>query len=254
MGFPSFVMSQVVADVATSTATTTDTVVVEEVATSTPALDLGAASSTTTTTAEVATTSAEVAADKPQATTTPESAEELAERAAAKGVIDDITADQEKYFAEHGEYLPILPNGKLLPGKAGSVAEKLGRDIPADAFVEVYDGPRGKGYRVAYTHGNKYYSVGYGPDAAAFTYSYDLPTDKTDPGVVKSAASPVNHANSRKGRADAPASPVDSTIPTTTPDVPTTPTTPEASTTPITLPDASPALPGRGNRSGDTDL
>lgn len=76
---------------------------------------------------------------------------------------------EEAYFAKTGKYLQVLPNNKLPHYESGKTKDKLGKDLPANAIVNVYDGPGGKGYQVVYEDADAIYRVGYGPQAEEMT-------------------------------------------------------------------------------------
>jgi hypothetical protein len=72
----------------------------------------------------------------------------------AELIIEEIAELEDAYYGIHGRYLQVMRNNVLPHYESGSVAEKLGKNIAADAHVDVYDGPRGRGY---------------GPEAARWT-------------------------------------------------------------------------------------
>lgn len=90
---------------------------------------------------------------------------------------EELASAEEKYFANYGHYLQVLPDHtlpKYLPYfEGGTVAEKLGGNLPANVFVDVYDGPRGKGFVVSYVASDTRYYTGYASEAGT-NYSYPL--------------------------------------------------------------------------------
>lgn len=149
--------------------TTSDSVVVEEATTT-------QAASSTDETPLVLGESAPTAAELTSTGTTP--AIIVENRATEPSSIEaqDIASLEDSYFAKNGKYLQIIP-GNLLPDyETGTVIEKLGANIPADARVNVYESPKGFGYQVVYQDMGAVYAVGYGPEAADRTYSYPVPT------------------------------------------------------------------------------
>lgn len=90
-----------------------------------------------------------------------------------KGV-RDIAMLQDSYFEKTGNYLQILPGNELPAHEEGSVTQKLGGTLPADAYVHVYESPKGKGYQIFFKDGNTLISTGFGPEAADRTYTKEL--------------------------------------------------------------------------------
>ncbi|OGG50463.1 hypothetical protein A2763_01670 [Candidatus Kaiserbacteria bacterium RIFCSPHIGHO2_01_FULL_54_36] len=114
--------------------------------------------------------SAAAATSPPAATTTP------ASPITTSTTVEDISALQESYYQKSGKYLQILPGNQLPEYESGTVAEKLGANVPADVRVDVYAGPQGKGYQITYEEEGTIYIVGFGPEAEHRTYSYPAPT------------------------------------------------------------------------------
>lgn len=88
----------------------------------------------------------------------------------------EVSALEDAYFARFGRYLQIMPGNRLPKYPSASVADALGVNLPADMRVDVYENPTGIGYQISYDSLGVRYSVGYGPEAASRTYSYQLPT------------------------------------------------------------------------------
>jgi hypothetical protein len=76
------------------------------------------------------------------------------------------------HFQKTGKYLQVLPDNQLPEYESGSVAERLGTPINANARVDVYESPKGAGYQITFQDGNTFYSFGYGPEWVDRTYSY----------------------------------------------------------------------------------
>lgn len=246
VAFPSFVMAQALINVAISTSADSGTTTPS----STTAIDLASTATTTATTTiglEATSTGVSTISDNTTdghqiSVTTSTPTAELGTTATSTA-LNGIIRDEDQYFAEHGEYLPILPNNRLLSKESGTIEDKLGHTIAPDASVDVYDGPHGKGYRVVYVLGNKRYSVGYGPDAAAFTFTTDLPASAvaTSASASSTAASlPTDASTDTTTSQTASTSSRDAS--TTVHSTDPVSTTAPASTTPITLPDAPSAV------------
>lgn len=90
--------------------------------------------------------------------------------------IRDIAMLQDSYFEKNGNYLQILPGNELPAHEEGSVSQKLGGTLPSDAYVHVYESPKGKGYQVFFKDGNTLISTGFGPEAADRTFTQELPS------------------------------------------------------------------------------
>ena len=99
---------------------------------------------------------------------------------------EEIAPAEEEYFAKQGKYLQVLAGNRLPHYERGTVAQKLGQNIPADAHVDIYEGPHGKGFMIRYTKDGMVYSVGYGPEAKTLTYSYKIQTGEasTTPQII----------------------------------------------------------------------
>lgn len=89
--------------------------------------------------------------------------------------IRGIATIEDSYFARTGKYLQVLPDSRLPHYESGNVADKLGRELPANSIVDVYEAPEGPGYQVRYTDSENEYSVGYGPEAKERTWIQPLP-------------------------------------------------------------------------------
>lgn len=85
---------------------------------------------------------------------------------------DDITAAETAYHDTTGKYLQVLPNNKAPAYEQGTTKEKLGKDLPANYRVDVYETPKGEhGYAVSWQDATGSYSKGYGPEATDWTWS-----------------------------------------------------------------------------------
>jgi len=63
-------------------------------------------------------------------------------------VADQISALENAYYQSTGHYLQVLP-GNILPSyETGTVSADLGSTIPANARVDIYDAPSGKGFQI----------------------------------------------------------------------------------------------------------
>jgi len=88
--------------------------------------------------------------------------------------VRDIATLQDSYFEKTGSYLQILPGNQLPEYEDGSVSQKLGGTLPSDAYVHVYESPKGKGYQIFFKDGNTLISTGFGPEAADRTFTKEL--------------------------------------------------------------------------------
>lgn len=80
----------------------------------------------------------------------------------------EIESAQDAYFAQHGKYVQVQKDSKLPEyEKEGTVKDKLGKDLPKDLVIHVYESPEGKGYQIIYPDGS---SHGYGPEARNRTW------------------------------------------------------------------------------------
>ena len=162
------------AQVATSTEATTPEVVTEE--TSAPVAEEATEPAAESAGAEQPTEAVEGPA---VASTTPEMTPMIESEPVAVSSVEGISSLEDSYFGQHNKYLQILPGNALPDYESGTVAEKLGATIPADARVDVYEAPGGKGYQITYVEEGTAYTVGFGPEADSRTHSYALPLSAT---------------------------------------------------------------------------
>lgn len=124
---------------------------------------------------EVASTTEPAAPEISAIVETPEEAPQEVDAGEAKAV-QDIATLQDSYFEKTGAYLQVLPGNQLPENEDGSVSQKLGGTLPSDAYVHVYESPKGKGYQVFFKDGNTLISTGFGPEAADRTFTQELPS------------------------------------------------------------------------------
>lgn len=93
--------------------------------------------------------------------------------------IQSVIDKQIQYFEKNSRYLQILGGGRLPEYESGSVVEKLGAALNSRIVVNVYEGPKGKGFQVIYKDENITKAVGYGPGSESLTYTWETP--KADP-------------------------------------------------------------------------
>ena len=108
--------------------------------------------------------------------------------------VEQISTLEESYFVKNGKYLQVMPGNKLPGYESGTVIGKLGKNIPAGARVDVYDGPKGLGYLITYEDAGTIYTIGFGPEAANFTSSRPVPVivaSSTEPVIEKKADVPA---------------------------------------------------------------
>jgi len=86
----------------------------------------------------------------------------------------EIAALEDAYYARFGRYLQIMPGNKMPRYPSASVVENFGASVADDVQVDVYESPHGAGYQISYDSLGTRYTVGYGPEAAARTYSRPL--------------------------------------------------------------------------------
>lgn len=92
---------------------------------------------------------------------------------------DEIAGLEETYRRQTGKYLQIQPGNALPAYESGSVSEKLGKTIPDNMRIDVYEAPQGRGYQITYEEGGILHSIGYGPEAADRTFVITLLVPET---------------------------------------------------------------------------
>ena len=159
---------------ATSTdavASTTSVESIVEVVRDTPATTTEATSTQVTLTPEVV----DVPTMSQDATTTASTNIPTLQSVVSDAVSVEAVSELERvYFDQHGTYLQILPGNQLPEYETGTVESKLGSTVHADIRVDVYEAPEGRGYQVSYMSNGVFHSVGYGPEAATRTFTYEL--------------------------------------------------------------------------------
>lgn len=89
-------------------------------------------------------------------------------------VFSQVETLEQDYFNVSGKYLQVKKNNQLPEYESGTVAEKLGQSLPLNTWVDVYEGPNGKGYIVHYEiegeNGIDRYTKGFGPEADQWTF------------------------------------------------------------------------------------
>lgn len=110
---------------------------------------------------------------KPAVAPSPDVAVSIPTAITQVGQLEDL------YFGQTGSYLQIKEDGQLPEYETGTVASKLGQAVPSNVRVDVYDGPRGKGYVVFYSVDDgktiTRYRQGYGPHADEWTSKQVIP-------------------------------------------------------------------------------
>ena len=86
------------------------------------------------------------------------------------GAIPTTDELEQDYFVTNGKYLQVQKNNQLPEYETGTVRGKLGRNIDPDCRVDVYEGPKGKGFQVVCDKTDGKHSVGYGPEASGRTW------------------------------------------------------------------------------------
>jgi len=164
--------------VAAQAATTTDEAVASttsEVIASTSTPDVS--NQTSDTAAAVVVPSSEMTApEEPQTPPAAQDTVSASEAVSAVSVVaDEIANLEETYRRQTGRYLQIMPGNRLPTYETGSVTEKLGKNIPDNVRVDIYEAPGGFGYQISYEENGVVRSVGNGPEASARTYAITLP-------------------------------------------------------------------------------
>lgn len=77
---------------------------------------------------------------------------------------------QDAEYTKTGTYTQVLK---------GEVGSKIA--VPAGTYVNVYEGPTGKGYQVVTEYADRIEYVGYGPQAEVYTYTEIKSTATTTP-------------------------------------------------------------------------
>lgn len=86
-----------------------------------------------------------------------------------------IENEQALMKEKYGDYVQVTKEGKVFNKDTLVVEDSLKSKLPIDTEINVYDGPRGKGYQIINKTDTQIIATGYGPDAADFTYTVDLP-------------------------------------------------------------------------------
>ena len=90
--------------------------------------------------------------------------------------IDKIITAQEEYYKINGKYLQIIPNNKLPHYETGTVSDKLGKNVPSNIRIDVYETWDGKrGYQLFYEDANNFYSIATGTQSAKRTWTKAKP-------------------------------------------------------------------------------
>jgi len=90
--------------------------------------------------------------------------------------IEKVIEQQVEKQKGGGEFEQILKGGN----KPSDVIDKeTVKDFPENTWVDIYDGPKGKGYTVVTEVGNKQIRIGYGPEAKERTQIVDLTEEVT---------------------------------------------------------------------------
>jgi hypothetical protein len=140
--------------------------------------------------AEEAAPAAETEQEAAEETQSDEPAESVSEVeiSTVAASVEDVMVLEQEYMSKYGRYLHVMPGNTLPAYESGSVQEKLGKTIPENYNVEVYESPHGKGYQISYEENGIVHSVGYGPEAADRTYTFELlkpPVSATSTQVVE---------------------------------------------------------------------
>lgn len=163
------VTAQIAATSSESTAISTDVIADASTASTTPTAD-AATAIVPAATPEVA-TSTELTQQSPPTPPLPPEPTPSPQNAMAL----EISNLEDQYMQKTGKYLQIIAGNQLPTYESGSVAGKLGKNIPDDVNVDVYEAVSGKGYQIYFEEGDIVYSYGYGPEATERTYRLQIP-------------------------------------------------------------------------------
>lgn len=98
--------------------------------------------------------------------------------------VNEVILAEETYYQINGKYLQILPGNNLPHYETGTVSGKLGKNVPANVRIDVYETFDGKrGYQISYEDTNAFYSIANGTQAQerTFTKLKPLPVASTTP-------------------------------------------------------------------------
>lgn len=98
--------------------------------------------------------------------------------------IEEIVSAEQSYYEKNGEYLQVI-KGNTLP-KGERVKDKLGKDIPENVRIDVYENKLGKGYQIFYEDDVAYYSIATGSEAVHRTW-----IQLKDTGYVNTTSTPI---------------------------------------------------------------
>jgi len=85
---------------------------------------------------------------------------------------DEIITAEENYFKANGKYLQVLPGNKLPHYETGTVKDKLGKDVPLNIRIDVYETwDKKRGYQIQYEDDTAYYSIATGTEKVYRTYT-----------------------------------------------------------------------------------
>jgi len=90
--------------------------------------------------------------------------------------LETLSSSIEDSKSADGTYVQVLKDGTVPDGKSFDTSK-----LPPNTWVNVYDGPKGKGYQVVTEYEDRTEYVGYGPYAAEYT--------RTEVKPVKTASS-----------------------------------------------------------------
>jgi len=96
--------------------------------------------------------------------------------------INEIVSAENAYYAKYGKYLQVMLGNKLPHYETGTIKEKLGKNVPANIVIDVYETVGGenyqtkyKGYQIQYEDDTAYYSLGFGIQAKERTWTIPKP-------------------------------------------------------------------------------
>lgn len=80
-----------------------------------------------------------------------------------------LEGELERIKTVDGRYLQILKDGTVADAKNLMLFDT--KRLPPNTFVNVYDGPKGKGYQIVTEFSDRIEYYGYGPAAKDYTYT-----------------------------------------------------------------------------------
>ncbi len=91
-----------------------------------------------------------------------------------------IQQAEENYFKTHQAYFQVLPNNVVPSYETGDVATNLGKSLPPQARIDIYQTPDGSwGYQIIFDSNGVIYSVATGTESTDRTFVASTTPDTT---------------------------------------------------------------------------